>query len=150
MSSIREQAIGAIVAALNTSTPEGMPTARRERLSPYGPGALPGLNVVIPDLGGRAQEAVEQKAGTRGLVQRSLAIGVECYASGSGTQALDSLLCWASQALAGSTLGGLVVRVDETGTAWESASAERDFWKATALFRVLYLTRVADQESKAA
>ena len=148
MSSVREQVLTAVMAALNTGRPSGVPAAERTRVIALEAGQLPS-SVLVP-----RRESVEQRGGRFGpLVERRLTVEIEHRAfGGSGVavdQAADALLSWPVKALCGNTLGGLAAEIRESGTEWQYAEGEKPFVLAVQSFEIAYTTRVADAEQRA-
>lgn len=147
MSSVREQVLAAVMTALNTGRPMGVPAAERTRVLALEAASLPSI-VLVP-----RRESVEAKGGRFGpLVERRLTIELEHRAAGgsglAADQAADALLSWPVKALCGNTLGGLVNDVRETGTEWQYADGEEPFVLASQSFEVAYTTRVADADQR--
>lgn len=150
MASIREQILDDLLTRLNADPPTGVPDAVRERVNPFEPGSLPKRNLCIPPTT-QAQEIVERiDSGRRTpVVRRVLRIGVECYAAGSTTEALDDMLAANTAALVSDESGELWHQIEEESTTWEVAPLEQDFRKATQIFRVTYTTQKKNQALKA-
>lgn len=149
MSSIREQVLVAVMAALNGGgKPAGVPAAERTRVIALEVSQLPSI-VLVP-----RRESVDVQGGRLGpLVQRRLSVELEHRAAGGAgvpaDQAADALLSWPVKALCGNTLGGLAIEIRESGTEWQYADGEAPFVLATQTFEVAYTTRVADAEQRA-
>ncbi|WKZ15433.1 MAG: hypothetical protein QY317_16175 [Candidatus Jettenia caeni] len=144
MASIREQILSAILTALNTGRPQGVPQATREGKE-YESSQLPSVTI-------RPQgEVVGQVHGRRGLIRgRQLKVVVECRGSGNiPDQALDTYLVWITKALDGNTLNGLANDMVEEGQiTWLSEIADKTYGMATVEFTVYYQTKKGDQESR--
>jgi hypothetical protein len=147
--SIREQIIEAALAALNTSTPTGVPQADRLRMEPYQLADMPAM-VVMP-----LREEVEPlKDGRWGpLVNRTLTLRIACYAYGDaiGTvggqtadKKIDPLLTWADAALDSNQFGGLANDSLPALIEWQYAAEDQPFTVALADYRIMYQTKRAD------
>jgi hypothetical protein len=148
MASIREQILEQLCAAWDADRPEHIPAVDRDRLRPYEGATLPRVNLGIAPLTG-PQETVERVHGRGGaLVQRSLRIGVECYAAGNTTTCLDPLLVWATSALVSDTPQGLFLSCEEEAIQWAAEDLDASYRKATMILRVLYTTQKKDQTRK--
>lgn len=145
MATIREQILAAILTALNTGTPGGVPMAVRGRTMPYEAAQLPAM-ALYP-----VREEVENAGGRFGpIVKRRLTFNVEIRATGAlSDQVLDPITAWLTKALAGNTLGSLTHEIEEVGTEWSVEAADKTFGMATVTFAARYQTKTADQEAKA-
>jgi hypothetical protein len=144
MSTLRERIIAAVVTALNTGRPSNVPEATRLKTTPYEPSQLPAITVYP------VREEVEDVGGRFGpIVKRALTLRVECRATGDPVdQKLDPMLAWATKALSGNDLGGLVIDIAEAGTEWAVEPAEAVHGIAIADFTALYATKTNDQEAE--
>lgn len=141
MSSIREQIIEAALAALNTSTPGGVPAADRLRMEPYQIEDLPAIVIMA------LREEIEPLKDSRWgpLVNRVLTLRVACYAAGSPADGLiDPLLTWADQALDSNQFGGLANDTLPALIEWQYAAEDQQFAVALADYRITYQTKRAD------
>lgn len=125
MSSLREQILQAVVTALNTSRPTGVPAAERARNWAIDPDQLPKILVYA------GRDSARDVGGRRGPAQeKRLELEIECWAAKSQTlsadAAADPLYLWVVKALADKTLGGLVsgLREDESSIALEEVDAQ--------------------------
>lgn len=148
MSSVREQVLQAVMAALNTGRPAGVPAVERTRVIALEASQLPST-VLVP-----RRESVEKTGGRFGpLVSRRLSLELEHRAAGGASlppdQAVDALLAWPVKALCASTLGGLAIEINESGTEWHYADGEAPFVLAVQTFEIAYTTRVSDAEQRA-
>lgn len=148
MSTIRDQIIEAAIAKLNTSTPVGVPTATRLRMTPYEPEELPAINVFPV-----REEVRSDPAGRFGpVVMRSMTFRVLLHARGSDTvspdKALDDMAAWVSH-LGGQQFGGLAIDTEESSLEW--LYEEEDFaYSSLAIdFRVDFKTLKSDQTKAA-
>lgn len=142
MSSIRDQILDAIIAALNTATPGGVPQATRDYINPLEGSDLPAISVRA------SREESEGKPNRFGpLRQRRLTVRVECFAAGSpGDEELDPLVTWAGKVLSGDAgrFGGLAHCTEETAIEWNSEERDQPFASAFMDFTVEYQTRTGD------
>jgi hypothetical protein len=148
VSSVREQILTAVMAALNDAgRPVGVPAAERTRVLALEVAGLPST-VLVP-----RRESVQFKGGRWSpLVERTLTIELEHRAAGgsgvTSEQAADALLSWPVKALCGNTLGGLAMEIRESGTEWQYADGEEPFVLASQSFEIAYTTRVADADQR--
>lgn len=144
MATLRERIIAAALTALNTGRPPGVPEATRLKTTPYEPLQLPAMTIYP------VREDVEEVGGRFGpIVSRTLTFRVECRATGEPVdQKLDPLLAWATKALAGNNLNGLVIDIAEIGTEWAVEPAEAVHGIALVDFTALYATKTNDQEAE--
>ena len=148
MSSIREQALAAIVTALNTGAPGGVPDFDRDRANPHSAASLPAGNVCIAPIT-QPQESSELVGGKASgpLALKTLLVATECLALGATSECLDPMLVWTQAALAGNRLGGIVHRIEQHSTLWQRVSSDFDYWKATRIWAVTYQTARSNEES---
>lgn len=142
MASAREQILAAMLTALNTNRPSGVPVATRTRLALYTEGALPAINVYpVKEQGGR----IGGHAGP--ALRRKLAIHVDCIANGDlPDQQLDALIVWCTKTLDGNLLGGLVNSLEPGEILWQYDNAESEYATATIQFFVDYATKTGNEE----
>ena len=154
MSTIRERIVAAVVTALATNTPTGVPAPVRTRIDSPSADQLPALTVY------QAAETVEPmhdyKSGGRPMrgpvIRRSVQLNVEVItAAGAGEEpdkAADPILAWATKALgAAGTFDGLANHpADEVGTKFEYEQGETSFCRATLTFRIPFQSRADDAE----
>lgn len=147
MSSVREQVIAAVMTALNTGRPGGVPATERTRMLALEASQLPST-VLVP-----RRESVQFKGGRWSpLVERTLTVELEHRALGSAgvtpDQAADAQLSWPVKALCGNTLGGLAMEIRETGTEWGYSDEGQPGVLASQSFEIAYTTRVADADQR--
>ena len=145
---IREQILKAMLGALNTGAPSGVPVVQRLRATNIEPADLPD-GVLVP--GPEAAKRVHERTGA--LVERSLTVFLTWRAAGDATkgpdEATDPLFAWGTKALAGNRLGGLVISVEETGVPrWDFSSKDRFYVSVPQQFEVTYTTRIGDAEQR--
>lgn len=143
MTTHRERIMQAVVTALNTDRPDGVPSAERSRVLSL-EGSLPAI-VLYP-----IKEDVERMGQ---LAKRSFALAIDCTAEapvdGEPVDAqLDAMLAWLTRALAGSRLGGLAQDTQELGVAWDIEARDSAFGRATATFGIRYVTPINDQTAR--
>lgn len=132
----------AILDALNTGTPTGVPDAQK-RLGPFAPSELPAVRLAT----GRELVSDKMPNGKRGPVAtRRCHFHLECYVS-TDEDDLEPMLAWATKALIPGRLGGLAIAIEETGTQWQAAGEDHDYVKATMVVMVEYVTAVGDQDA---
>jgi hypothetical protein len=148
--SIREQIITALVAALSAGgSPSGL-TVHRERTRPIEIDSLPAIMVYADDdvpkpLAGQTYRAP--------LTERQLSVALECRAQGSTSvspdEALDPVLVWAAQTvLANEQFGGLANGVEEGRTVWASREGDVPVASAKWSITIRYRTSRLDPTSK--
>ena len=150
MASIREQALAAIVTALNTGRPGDVAEFERDRANPHGSASLPAGNVCIAPIS-QPQEQADPAGGrqTSGPVTlKTLLVATEYMNAGATSACLDEGLIWTQSVLGGSRLGGLVHWVEQVSTTWQRVSADAEYWKATRVWAVRYQTARSNEESK--
>jgi hypothetical protein len=140
MASIRDQILDAVVLALNTDAPIGIPVAIRRRVTQLA--ELPAIDVAP------VKEQVERIGGRWGpLKQRSFYFKVRCWARDDAPEkAADAMVVWATKALSGNYLGGLVQSLEESSSEWQDEAAETIYGVAEVEFLAAYQTKTADQE----
>lgn len=145
MTTRRELIMQAVVAALTAdSKPDGVPVATRANAAAASSAQLPKM-AVVP-----IKETTERI--NRGLaVRRTLTLRVECQAVGivgseqAADALLDDLVAWTTQALAGNTLAGLVLSLEETGIDWAVEVQDYAYCAAVVDFEAVYETAHNDQ-----
>jgi hypothetical protein len=141
MSSIREQIITAAVAALNTSTPGGVPAADRVRMEPYQSEDLPAINVMPV----REEMENEKEGRWSYFLKRGCTLRIECRVQGNpADQLLDPLIVWAGTVLGGAKFGGLAEDCYEILCEWSYAASDQPYSMASLDFRVEYSTLKTD------
>jgi hypothetical protein len=148
--SIREQIMTAIEAALGASGGPPNLTVHRERTRPIETDSLPAILFYAGD---DAPRPLAQSNYRAPLTERQLALEVQCRALGttalSPDQVLDPLIVWANlQMFLDETFGGLVNGVEETRTVWMSKEGDQPIAAATIHFTVKYRTSRTDPTSK--
>lgn len=118
MSSIREQAIAAVIAALNVG---GAPvTTERTRRAAISEGASL-LAIVVRPARSTTEEIDKRMA--HALTRQTLTLDVEMFATGTDTlrpdQVVDGLYVWVISKLIGNSLGGLVHTITEGDSEFE-------------------------------
>lgn len=146
----------AIVAALTTDRPAGVPAPVRTRLESPNADQLPALTVyqgkeiVSPmheDRDGRKSRGV--------VVRRALDVNIEVLSiaeAGATTPAdtnADPTMVWVANAMAAAgTMGGLAHDApDEAGSNFEYEQKEVSFFRAVMIFRIEYSTLTVDVEA---
>lgn len=143
MATIRERILDAMVAAFNTSAPLGVPVAVRRRLPMIETSMLPFVDIM--PVQEQTQSATSRLSSP--VVRRTMRVKVRCWAAGDSAEAAcDTMVAWATKALAGNTLGGLAHDIEELGTEWQSAIVDAQYGVAEVEFAVSYQTKTADQE----
>lgn len=157
--SIREQVLLAVMAALGASSapcgsgsfPQpGNLTVHRERTRPIETDSLPAIMVYADD---EVPKPMARETYRAPLVERQLALTLECRAQGSATvppdAALDPILIWAALALfADETLGRIASGMEEGRTAWSSREADVPIASAKFGITVKFRTSRLDPTSK--
>jgi hypothetical protein len=160
MASIREQIIGAAVAALSVasitkrdgsvvSKPTGL-TIHRERTRPIEIDSLPAIMMYNDD---DPPKPLAQQTFRAPLTEHQLLAALELRAQGSAgvspDAALDPLYVWAILALgADETFGGLASGIEEGRTAWSSREGDVPVAAAKLSITVRYRTSRLDPTSK--
>lgn len=148
--SIREQIVVALVAALGgAGGPAGL-TVHRERTRPIETDSLPAVMLYAED--DQPRPLAEQKYRAP-LTERQMAIGLECRALGTASvspdAALDPILVWAAKTtLANETFGGLANGVEEVRTVWMSREGDLPIAAATIHFSIKFRTSRLDPTSQ--
>jgi hypothetical protein len=152
MSTMLKQISDAMLAALNTGRPAGVPAATFWTGLPVNPATLPHRTL------GWHNEAVEQVGSTEGpLVRRTVQFAVEDIVGASTTTsalaAAEPLRAWSIKALVGNrfVVSGtpLAIRSGELGTQWVLEQAEVPFARVVHQFEVTFTTRANDAELRA-
>jgi hypothetical protein len=149
MSSIREQIMTALVAALSAGGPAGL-TVHRNRTRPIEVDSLPAIMVYADDEVPKPLAGATYKAP---LTERQLSVALECRAQGSTSvspdEALDPVLVWAAQTvLANEQFGGLANGVEEGRTVWASREGDVPVASAKWSITIRYRTSRLDPTSK--
>jgi len=165
MSSIREQLAVRVGTLLNTGTPGGVPAAVRGSIRSVDRATAPAIRYrMVTDTASPLfrQKTVPGKTLEEGppLIQRPgdpitrhLEIHVECVAYGSDSQSAeeltDPLTKWAEKALGSAVWKDLGLACGLVGTTFEEAGEDASACKATAVFRIAYMTKAGDPEVRA-
>jgi hypothetical protein len=158
VSTIRDQICDAIIDALNTDTPEGVPDASDTRGDEVDP--IPGIVVYL--VSDQVETGTGQTVGTERMqfrpmhlpaVVRMARLIVEERAGEDdetpARKAVDPLAAWAVKALSGNRLGGLAHELYEVRTDFQYAQRDRMYVRAAHEFCVAYSSRTNDAELKA-
>jgi hypothetical protein len=150
MISIREKIAAALIAALGGSSGIVGLTIHRQRTRPIETDSLPAIMVYFQD---DAPQPFDKQKFRSPLVERSLAIALQCRAQGSPSispdQALDPVLVWAVMGgFVDETFGGLALGAEEIRTEWKSREADAPIAAATLHFSIRYRTTRLDPTSK--
>lgn len=149
MSSIREQIMVALVAALDTGGPSGL-TVHRERTRAIEVDSLPAIMIYADD---DVPKTLGQQVYAAPLTERQFSLALECRAQGSTSvspdEALDPVLVFAAQTvLANEQFGGLASGVEEGRTVWSSREGDAPIATAKLNFTIRYRTSRLDPTSK--
>lgn len=155
MSSIREEIIVALIAALEVANigtlaaPAGL-TVHRERTRPIETDSLPAILVYFEDDPAKPFDGQQYRSP---LVKRSLQIALQCRAQGdadtSPDEALDPILIWALKAgFVDETFGGLATGAAELRTDWKSREGDAPIAAATLHMALEYRTSRLDPTAK--
>jgi len=146
MASIREQIVSAIITALNTSRPNGVPVAARARMEAFIPEELPAITVKP------VREEIEHESqGKRFPYQKRIltlrvSVMVAGAAAADGVDALaDPMLVWATSRLSGQHFPTLMEECIEALNEWEYAAEDQPYMAVHQDFRIEYHTLVGDQ-----
>jgi hypothetical protein len=143
---IREQIMTAIVAALGAAgAPAGL-TVHRERTKPIETDSLPAILLYAEDETPKPWGHSQYRAP---LTERQLTVVLECRAQGSLATpvdaALDPVYAWAAQRMfADVSFGGLANEVEEGRTAWQSKEGDVPVASCAIHFTVKYRTSRLD------
>jgi hypothetical protein len=149
VSSIREQIMVALVAALDTGGPSGL-TVHRERTRAIEVDSLPAIMIYADD---DVPKTLGQQVYAAPLTERQFSLALECRAQGSTSvspdEALDPVLVFAAQTvLANEQFGGLASGVEEGRTVWSSREGDAPIATAKLNFTIRYRTSRLDPTSK--
>jgi hypothetical protein len=148
--SIREQIMTAIEAALGADGgPAGL-TVHRERTRPIETDSLPAILFYAGD---DLPKPLAQTSYRAPLTERQLSLEVQCRALGTSElapdQVLDPLIVWANlQIFLDETFGGLANGVEEIRTVWSSREGDKPIAAATIHFTIKYRTSRLDPTLK--
>jgi len=143
---VGQRILEAIVTALSTSRPVGVPAVSLVRAENIAPVQLPD-GVVLP--GPEASARLQPPNGPLNKVQATVFVWYR--AAGDGTDGpvkkLDPMKAWAIAKLDGSNLGGLALTCEYAGIKdWEFAASERFFGRQALQFEVTYTHAVGNAE----
>lgn len=124
MATLREQIVAAIVVALNTGTPGGVPAAERTRRIAVQEGAS--LNSIVVRPTKQSSEPVHRPGSpVPPLTKAILTVEVEMLKAGTAAdrpdKLIDPLYEWVVKTLVGNTLAGLCHGIEEGESAFEYA-----------------------------
>lgn len=143
MASLRDQILDAVITALNTGTPVGVPAATREEKH-YEQSQLPAITIRP------ISETISSVHNRQGLVKdRQLKFIAEIRAVGTiPDKALDKHLVWVTKKLDGFT-SSLVNTITEEGEIdWGVGMQDYAEGICTVPYTAYYQTKKGDQESK--
>ena len=139
MSSVRQRIMTALIAALNTGRPTGVPAADLEHVDTYPKETASAISVF------KAREPVVPVGGKFGpLVKRTLDINVECRSR--RPELLDPMVVWVTSVIDGNSFGGLAVSTSETDNVWQWRNDNDEMQMAVVTFQIEYQTRTGNQE----
>lgn len=142
--SVGEQLWAAILAALNTSRPAGVPEVKLLKAENVQPAQLPDA-VLVP-----GPERARRIGGPGGpLTEISATFWIWWRAAGDGAvgpvSKVDAMRTWAVQKLERQQFGGLAVDCELAGVKdWEFAASEKFFGRCQQQFELTYTHRVGD------
>lgn len=148
----RNEILEAIVSALNTSRPEGIPEATRTRSVDIDPAALPAMTVIC-----RREIPAPLHGRGNTVLRRRLEVEVECIGKSDGPvpnddttttadEAVEPLLNWVTAKLVDNRLGGKSFNLEELETVFQYVELATAFTcRATLRIGVDYMTRRTDQ-----
>lgn len=144
MSSIRDQIVTAIVAALEGHNKPSNLTVRRFSLAKIEPEHQP-LIEVYP-----GKDNVQDAPKGRPVVMRTLSVMLDVYAIGDAVdQVIDPILCWVTASLnADRSLGGLALDLRERSAEWDGEMAAMGQGLCKVVIDVEYHHNRINQESK--
>lgn len=153
---ILQQIADAMLAALNTGRPAGVPEAKLWTGIAVEPADLPARTLAW------TEERTERAGGvpTSALAVRRVSFNVQDLAAGTGAggqtaqQACEAFRAWSIRALVRNRYldgDGLPLAIDtvESGTAWEFEQGEEPYARCTHTFEVSFTTRANDAELRA-
>jgi hypothetical protein len=148
--SIREQIMVALVAALGTGSGISGLTVHRERTRPIEIDSLPAIMVYADD---DVPKPLSQQTYAAPLTERQFSLALECRAKGSSSvspdEALDPVLVWAAKTvLANERFAGLANGAEEGRTVWASREGDVPVASAKLSFTIRYRTSRLDPTSK--
>jgi len=140
-SSVREQIIDAVLTALNTGTPVGVPQAERRRGQPYQATELPAISVKPV----REEVEYEQSGKRTYFRKRVLTLRISVWTIGDDSVA-DPMTTWATQVLDGQIIvPSLIEDAIEALYEWDSSNEDQPYNVVHQDFRIHYHTVVGDQ-----
>jgi hypothetical protein len=148
--SIREQVMTAVEAALGAAGGPPDLTVHRERTRAIEADSLPAILFYAAD---EQPKPLGNEAYRAPLTERQLSLEVQCRALGTSAlspdQTLDPLIVWALQQMfSDETFGGLANGVEETRTVWFSKEGDQPVAAATIHLTVKYRTSRTDPTLK--
>lgn len=150
-SSIREQIVAKLIAALAAAGGPASLTVHRERTRAIETDSLPAILVYFDD---DKPDPFDQQQYRSPLVKRTLNVALQCRAQGSSSvspdAALDPVLNWAvQQIMANETFDGLALGAEEGATQWKSREGDVPIAAATLSVSVRYRTSRLDPTADA-
>jgi len=141
--SVREQIMQAVITALNTNAPAGIPQATRRLLRPLDPSELPAIDVV------QASEEVQPiQNRLNPTVKRLLKIRVRAWVMDpQPDQALDPILQWITTALAGNSFNGLAQFTEEKLNEWNAEEVDATYGVVSREYLIEYTTSRTNEVS---
>lgn len=153
MSTIRDQIIQAVITALETDAPEGIPAPVRTPLDSPSAAQLPALTVYqLREIVAPMRDKTTGAAMRGPVVRRVLDLNIEVIGAwpGAGADAeLDPILAWITSSVVGAgTFDGLADNpADEAGTAFQYEQGQLSLVRAIVGFRFEYQTARDNAES---
>lgn len=139
--SVREQIIEAVLAALTTGAPVGVPQATRRRGEPYQASELPAIDVKPV----REEVEYEQSGKRTYFRKRVLTLRVSVSTIGDDSVA-DPMTTWATQVLDGQNVApSLIEDCIEALYEWDFSNEDQKYSVVHQDFRIHYHTVVGDQ-----
>lgn len=138
--SVREQIIAAILQALNTDTPPGVPQCVDTRFEPYTAEELPAMDLKVS----KDDVSYEKLGKWNPFRKRVLTIRLSHSYSGPRSS-IDPSLVWATQTIDGTSLAPLVEDAIEGMSEWTYAGLDLPYSVIHQEFHVSYHTVVGDQ-----
>jgi hypothetical protein len=142
--SVREKIMRQVIDALNTDRPMNIPKADRRKLRPYTPDELPAIDVI------QASEEVQPIANkTSPLVNRLLKIRIRAWVKDTEPDsAIDPLLAWMTDVIAGNTFNGMANYTLETLNEWNAEEADAVYGVVSREYVIEYSTSRTNEESR--
>jgi len=163
MSSIREQLAVRAVTLLNTGTPAGVPATARGSIASVDRATAPAIRCrmasdtcsplfrqrTVPGKEFDEGPPLNQLPGSP--IVRHLELHVECAAYGtaavSAQEATDPLTKWVEKALGSANWKDIALACGLVGTRFDDAGEDMSACKATAVYRITYITKAGDPEA---